>query len=68
MMHTWRDLRAHGIGSDEDLAGGVLVVLSAQEAHLSNGRFDPDRMIELLTGRLAAARAAALQACELPAR
>jgi PAS domain S-box-containing protein len=51
------DLRAHGIGSDEDLARGVLVVLSEPETDLRNGRFDPDRMIDLFTERLAAARA-----------
>ena len=62
------DLRAHGIGSDEDLARGVLVVLSAREAHLRNGRFDPDRMIELFIGRLAAARAAGFAGLRVPAR
>jgi PAS domain S-box-containing protein len=52
------DLRAHGIGSDEDLARAALVVLSTRETYLRNGRFDADQMIELLSARLAEAQAA----------
>jgi PAS domain S-box-containing protein len=52
------NLLALGIGSDQDLARAALVVLTARETYLANGRFDPDKMIKLLAGRLAAARAA----------
>jgi PAS domain S-box-containing protein len=52
------DLRGHGIGSDEDLARGALIVLTARESYLRDGRFDPDRMFEFWTERLAAAYAA----------
>jgi PAS domain S-box-containing protein len=52
------DLRALGIGTDEDLARAALVLLTARETYLRHGRFDPDKMIELLTERLAAAHAA----------
>jgi PAS domain S-box-containing protein len=52
------DLRAHGIGSDEDLARATVVVLTPRETYLRNGRFDSDEMFELLVERQAAARAA----------
>jgi PAS domain S-box-containing protein len=52
------DLRAHGIGSEEDVARGVFVPLTARESYLRNGHFDPDQMFEFWTERLAAARAA----------
>jgi PAS domain S-box-containing protein len=51
------DLRAQGIGSDEHLARGALVPLTARESFLRNGRFDPDRMFEFFSERLAAAHA-----------
>ena len=52
------DLRAHGIGSDEDLARATVVVLTPRETYLRNGRFDSDEMFELLVERQATARAA----------
>ena len=57
------DLRAQGLGSDEDLARGVLVLLTARESYLRNGRFDPDRMFEFWTERLAAATPLASRVC-----
>ena len=51
-------LRASGIGSDEDLARGLLVTLTTRESYLRDGRFDPDRMFEFWAERLEAARAA----------
>src|SRR5579859_1197398 len=50
-------LRANGIGTDEDLARGLVVMLTTRESYLRNGRFDPDRMFEFWAERLAAARA-----------
>jgi PAS domain S-box-containing protein len=52
------ELRAQGLGSDGDPARDVLVMLTARESYLRNGRFDPDKMFELWSERLAAAHAA----------
>lgn len=52
------DLRAQRLVSDDDLARGVLVILSARDGYLRHGRFDADRMFEFWTERLAAANAA----------
>jgi PAS domain S-box-containing protein len=52
------DLRAHGIGRAEHPGRDALLVLSARETYLVNGRFDPERMIAVWLEQLAAARAA----------
>ncbi|HLZ29420.1 MAG TPA: MEDS domain-containing protein [Chloroflexota bacterium] len=51
-------LRAHGLVSDADLARGVLDILTARDAYVRNGRFDPNLMLEFWAERLAAAQAA----------
>jgi PAS domain S-box-containing protein len=52
------DLRSQHIATDADFDRGVLVLVTAREAYLRTGRFDPDRMFEFWSERVAAARAA----------
>ncbi len=42
-------LAAAGIAVDELLAKGQLMILTAKEAYLKDGQFDPDKMIKLLS-------------------
>jgi len=51
-------LRAQVFGGAEDVAPGALMTLTARESYLRGGHFDPERMVEFWTERLAAARAA----------
>lgn len=45
-----------GIDTDTALASGALVILSKQDTYLKEGRFDPDRMLDLLRETMASAK------------
>jgi hypothetical protein len=60
-IHTAAGLKAllasAGVDVDALLANGQLVILTAKDAYLKEGEFDPDKMIELLTKETEAALA-----------